>query len=142
MAPNKVSSENESSVRETLYPPLPVLSENKKSVIEVGSVVRLNKTKRVFDKGYLPNWTKEVFTVVERLKTRPTTYRVHDYNGSNIAGSFYRDELQVVKAPELYDIEEILDERIKGGVPEVLIKWKGYDKSFNLWLPKKEVVDL
>ena len=142
MSPNKVNKSNASTVRSKLYPTLPLERLDKKNLIEVGSAVRLNKTKRVFDKGYLPNWTKEVFTVVERLKTRPITYRVHDYNGSDIAGSFYREELQVVKRPEFYDIEEILGERTKKGVKEVLIKWKGYDKSFNQWIAKKAVINL
>ena len=141
MAPSKVNSKNESTVREKLYPPLPLQKEYN-NVVEVGSVVRLNKTKRKFDKGYLPNWTKEIFIVIERLKTRPTTYRVQDYNGTNIVGTFYKEELQVVSPPEFYDIEEIIDERSKNGVKEVLIKWKGYDKSFNQWLPKKQVVSL
>ena len=142
MAPFKVNASNASSVRAKLYPSSPLKRLNKNRLIEVGSAVRLNKTKRVFDKGYLPNWTKEVFTVVERLKTQPITYRVHDDNGSVIAGTFYREELQVVKRPEFYDIEEILDERIRKGKKEVLIKWKGYDKSFNQWISKKEVINL
>ena len=142
MAPSKVNYKNESSVQEKLYPTLPLQRQNKNRLIEVGTTVRLNKTKRVFDKGYLPNWTKEVFTVVERLKTRPTTYRVDDYNGTNVIGTFYREELQIVRPPEFYDIEEIINERMKNGEKEVLIKWKGYNKSFNQWLPKKQVVNL
>ena len=39
----------------------------KSKKIKVGDHVRVSKVRRVFDKGYLPNWTEEVFTVTSVL---------------------------------------------------------------------------
>ena len=34
-----------------------------KPKFKVGYFVRIDKTKRTFDKGYLPNWTQELFQI-------------------------------------------------------------------------------
>ena len=38
-----------------------------------------------------------------------------------------------------YEVEEILDRRVKGRQEEYLIKWKGYDDSENTWEPRKHL---
>jgi hypothetical protein len=43
--------------------------------------VRLSKAKRTFKKGYLSNWTEELFTVVKCIETRPPVYLVKDDHG-------------------------------------------------------------
>jgi hypothetical protein len=57
---------------------------------KVGARVRISKTRRVFDKGYLPNWTVELFTVTKVLDTNPPTYKLRDYDGEEIDGTFTR----------------------------------------------------
>jgi hypothetical protein len=46
-------------------------SQKKSCKFSPGDRVRLSKAKRTFKKGYLPNWTKELFTVVKCIETRP-----------------------------------------------------------------------
>ena len=42
---------------------------------------------------------------------------------------------------EVFEIEAILDKRVKNGQFEYLIKWKGYDNpSSNTWEPKTSFV--
>src|SRR5438093_13012910 len=77
-------------------------------VFQIGDDVRLSKSKRVFDKGYLPNWTEEIFTVSIVLNTVPVQYKVRDYRKEEIVGSFYGAELQEVVKPEQYAIERII----------------------------------
>ena len=46
-----------------------------KSKFKVGDRVRISKYKRaLFDKGYTPNWSEEVFVIVGIQHTNPTTY--------------------------------------------------------------------
>ena len=47
--------------------------ENKKIIFKVGDKVRISKQKGVFTKGYLPNWSTEIFTIFKINKTTPVT---------------------------------------------------------------------
>ena len=51
--------------------------------------MRISKSRRTVDKGYLPNWTEEIFNIFEALKTNPPTYKLHNYSGDPIEGTFY-----------------------------------------------------
>ena len=62
----------------------------KKSKFSIGDKVRISKFKRrVFDKGYTPNWTEEVFVVDHVMMTKPVTYYLVDLIGEKVEGSFY-----------------------------------------------------
>lgn len=41
---------------------------------KIGDSVRVSKFKTLFEKGYTPNWTTEVFEIVKIQKTNPVTY--------------------------------------------------------------------
>jgi hypothetical protein len=58
--------------------------------------VRLSKAKRTFKKGYLPNWTEELYTVVECIETRPPVCLVKDDHGEIMEGTFYAEGIQKV----------------------------------------------
>ena len=49
------------------------------------------EVKDKFEKGYEPNFSYEVFTIKDVLKTTPPTYKTVDYFG----GSFYEKELLI-----------------------------------------------
>ena len=54
----------------------------------------ISKYKRnVFDKGYTPNWTEEVFIIDKIQYTKQITYKLKDQNDEEIQGSFYEPEL-------------------------------------------------
>ena len=64
----------------------------------MGDFVLINKTKRTFDKGYLPNWTQELFQILAVVKTQtPITYKIKDLEGELVKGTFYSHELQRVE---------------------------------------------
>ena len=96
VAPIDVSSENEDEIARRQYPPKPLL----KYRYEIGDRVRIAKYKHVFQKGYLPNWTEEVFVIVERNPTNPVTYGLEDLTGEHIKGKFYEQEIQKVGRDE------------------------------------------
>jgi hypothetical protein len=87
--------------------------------------VRLSKATRTFKKGYLPNWTEELFTVVKCIETRPPVYLVKDDHGEILEGTFYAEEIQkVIKTDDVYKIEPILKKRKKGRRVQYLVKWE------------------
>ena len=105
----------------------------------VGEQVRISKKKKTFEKGFTPNWTEEVFTIVEVKPTKPPTYKIQDTRGDSIDGTFYEAELQK-STQEVYRIENIVKKRTsKEGIKEALVKWKGYDRKFNSWIPVSEL---
>ena len=104
----------------------------KKAAFKVGDRVRISKAKGLFEKGYKPNWSEEIFSVhsVNR-KYLPLTYRVSDSQGEVIEGSFYAYELQRVDdSDQVYTIERVLrTRRGQGAGKEYLVKWLGYNET-------------
>jgi hypothetical protein len=143
MKPVDVNSENDSEVRERLYgQDLFLYDRVVKYKFKVGDKVRISKLKNVFEKGYFPNWTQEIFAVSACINRKPPVYRVKDERGDEIQGTFYAEELQKVKVSddELFVINEILDRKKRNGVEQVLVSWRGYPKSMNSWIPASELV--
>ena len=115
-----------------------------KNDVRVGDKVRISKMKTVFAKGYLPNWTEEIFTVAEvNTKFTPITYKLKDYQGDIIEGSFYREEIEpIIKEDDVYLVERVIRQRQRQGVMWVLVKWLGYPETMNSWIPQSEMVSL
>lgn len=61
-----------------------------------GDIVRISNSKKVFDKGYKPKWSNEIFTVEKCILTKPISYRLKDSNDIPINGDFYESELQKI----------------------------------------------
>ena len=69
-------------------------------------------------------------------KTKPPTYIIKDTKGEEVHGTFYEQELQKSKQT-IYRIEKVLKKRISpiNNQKELYVKWKGYNKNFNSWIP-------
>jgi hypothetical protein len=131
MSPNEVTTDNSQQVAERMYP----LKEVPKWKFQLGDTVRITKYKHVFVKGYIQNWTEEVFTVSERYASSPVTYGLNDLSGEEIKGRFYEEEIQkVVKTQEdEYIVQKVLKSRKRNGQIEHFVKWRGYADKFNSW---------
>ena len=80
----------------------------KKPKFSIGDKVRISKYKRkVFDKGYNPNWTEELFVVDHVMLTKPVTYKIVDLLAEKVEGSFYEKELQKAKQ-QTFRIEKVV----------------------------------
>ena len=139
MRPVDVNKKNENVVWHNLYG-----NESSKPVrfkFNIGDQVRISKTRRSFMTGYLPNWTEEVFTVSKRVPRRPPVYKIADYDGEELAGTFYEQELQKVTKThdEFYRVEKILRSRMRNKRKEHYVKWLGYPEKFNSWVPAEHV---
>ena len=108
---------------------------------DVGDDVRISRQKDIFEKGGY-NFTYEVFQVEKVLDTDPVTYQLIDEMGDKIEGSFYEQELLKTEVPEYYEIEKILDERKVGKKKEFFVKFLGWNKKFNAWLPENQLYDV
>lgn len=141
--PTDVNKDNEGIVRSRLCSrwSRSVTKTTKVSSLKKGDKVRLSIARHTFRKGYLPQWTEEIFTVHKVLSTKPTTYQVEDYNGEILKGTFYPAELQKVpdNADRVYRIEKVLKTRKVRGRKEFFVKWQGYPNQFNSWVKEKDM---
>ena len=139
MTPVEASKKkNEGVVYFNLYGDMETLKQKPK--FKIDDKVRISKYKRnVFDKGYTPNWTEEVF-IVDRVKyTNPITYKLKDLNDEEIQGSFYEPELLKAKQ-EVFRIDKVIRRDYKK--KQALVKWKGYSDNFNSWIPIKDLKNI
>ena len=142
-APASVNVHNEALVSEALYSKGVAKQRSK---LKSGDIVRINKTKRRFDKGYLPNWTQELFKITRvNEASRPVTYKIEDLGPEPVIGSFYSQEIQPVDPEQIFEIDAVLGKRKRkiGGkkwVKEVKVHWKGYPSKFDSWIPESEMI--
>ena len=108
---------------------------NKDLKFKVGDRVRTSKYKNIFAKGYMPNWSEEVFVIKKDKNTFPWTYVINDLSGKEIIGSFYEKELQKTNQEE-FRIEKLIQRK---GI-KIYVKWKVYNNSFNSWTDKSNSV--
>ncbi|PFX11699.1 putative uncharacterized transposon-derived protein F54H12.3 [Stylophora pistillata] len=104
----------------------------------VGDHVRISKFKRkVFDKGFTPNWTEEIFVVDKIQYSNPITYKLKDLLGEEIKGSFYEQEMlrAMQSLSGVFRIEKVI-RRSKG---KALVKWSAYPEKFNSWIDVKDL---
>ena len=133
MQPVEVHQENQEEVWYNLYGDMAMTY--KKPKFNVGDPVRISKFRTTFKKGYLPNWSEELFTIDKVIRTTPVRYVIRDEMNVVLKGSFYEEELQkVTKVNQLYRIEAILAERQHKNQAQILVKWSGYPASFNSWI--------
>lgn len=133
MKPKDVNARDEKKLMNSVYKYKTYLKKSTK--FHVGDHVRISKYKHVFEKGYTPNWTTEIFSISSVHHTQPVTYLLKDYQNNEIKGSFYEPELQKVKHSDIYLVEKILKRR----GDEVYVKWLGFDNTHNSWISKDNI---
>ena len=115
MRPTDVTVDNEKQMWHTLYDDDDDDEEHVKYKFKIGDQVRISKIKRTFEKGYLPNFSKEIFTISKQVPCYPPVYKLKDYDGEELKGTFYKKELQkVIKPDSVYEVEKILKKRGRG----------------------------
>lgn len=134
MKPSDVNGKNEKQLLRNVYKHHQIQEQYKRK-FKIGDKVRVSRYKHVFEKGYTPNWTTEIFTVKEIKNTNPPTYKLMDYQDQTIEGGFYEQELSKVKYPDIYLVEKVL--RKRGN--QIYVKWLGFNNSHNSWINKSNV---
>ena len=104
-------------------------------MLKIGDHERISKYKKIFAKGYTPNWSEKVFVIKKITNAVPWTYFINDLNGEEIVRTLYENELQKTNQEE-FRIEKV----IKKNGDKLYVKWKGYDSSFNSWIDRKDLI--
>lgn len=108
----------------------------RRAIFKVGNHVRISKYRNVFEKGYTPNFSTEIFTIRKvQYNHDPITYLLSDYKNQEIKGCVYAEELQLVKNPNIYLVEKVL--RKKNG--KAYVKWLGFSNEHNSWINESDI---
>lgn len=149
-APIEITKENEATVWLDQYIPTkqpPIKKEYKvklrqKYKFKVGDYVRLSHVRHVFQRDYQQKWTEEIFIISQRKhKNELPVYKVTEYDGSPLEGTFYEYELQRVQKDKdsLWRVDKIIKKRKRKGKEEWFVSFVGWPKKFNQWLRKEDV---
>lgn len=149
--PKKVNGGNETAVWWKMYWPRDGTIYKKTKTVrkpfrfKIGDRVRLTHIRNPFSREYDERWTGEIFIISQRiLRGGLPLYRVQDFDGDEIKGTFYQSELQKVDVNDngLWKVEEILKTRGKGRNKQYFVKWLHYPKKFNSWIKASDVSKL
>jgi len=145
---NKIHSTLGISPREAYFHPEKIKQKvrfikSKASKYKVGDLVRIAKSKGIFEKGYTANWSIELFKILKVLPTTPVTYQIEDLSGDVIQGSFYDAELLKTKLIDpVYLIDKVIDEKTVKGKKMYYVSWLGYRENQNSWVNEKDMMDV
>ena len=136
-------NENEKVVRRTYFERYVASGSKKcKPKYKVGDSVRIWKARGTFHRGYNEDFSREHFIITEVLKNLPVPrYKLKDYLGEHITGSFFEDELVRYNPSEFYDIQVVKKRKTKKGI-EYLVNYIGYPESMNQWVKASDLKNI
>ena len=137
MAPSKVNPSNIYSVWQKMNSLRSKIPEGR-AKFKVRDLVRIRKEKVKFAKGY----EQTIFRVVKVFQRLPQpVYELSDLQARPIEGQFYNYELVkvTVSSQTEFQIDKIVRTRNKGGIKQHLMKWRGYDETFNSWVNASDI---
>ena len=84
-----------------------------------------------------------MFKISNVIRGDPTVYEIEDLEGEPIMGKFHEEELLGVdKKDDVYKVEEMLKRKKVKGKKMVLVKWLGYDRKHNFWIPEDDIQNI
>jgi hypothetical protein len=103
-----------------------------------GDSVRISRAKPIFEKGYLPTFSDEIFKIVQVSNSTPPYFELVDHENEPIRGRFYAEELCKTTEDTTYRIESVIKKRTKNGKRELLVKFIGYKQNY--WISDTDIV--
>ena len=115
---------------------------------KVGEYCRISRLKDFYEKesSERGQFSHEVYKIVAVTWTNGLPMMtLEDLKGKKIKGKFYVQELIIVDyspTRDVFEVEEILGDKIDGGVKMVRVKWRGYNRKFAEWIRESALISL
>lgn len=120
---------------ESSAPPVVPTKRRNIKLPPIGSYVRLNRLRGLFQKEASNTWTVEVFKVIRHKTTSPIPLiYVEDTLGDKIDGGLYPEEYQMVTWSGKREFSHVVKTRKRQGKAEYLVAYKGWPPKFNSWV--------
>ena len=101
----------------------------------IGSYVRLNRLRGLFEKEATGTWTTGIFRVTSHHSSQPIpTISVEDLLGEPVLGSFYPPEYQLVTWAEDKQVDQVYKSRKNRNIVEYLVSLVGYPERHREWI--------
>ena len=145
MAPNKVTIDDQDRIWTRVYGDGDTYLKRHRKV-ENGSKVRISRVKGVYDKGYMPNWSNEQFTVSslnlpadQKVRNSRPVYILKDDSGEELCGKWYPEEIQQIRDND-YKVERVLKRRTAAdGTRELFVKLRDYPEKYNSCIREQDL---
>ncbi|PIC44703.1 hypothetical protein B9Z55_004981 [Caenorhabditis nigoni] len=103
---------------------------------KIGDTVRILLDNGPFAKGTRAKWTEEIFKVIKIVPYDIPVYILADTLDREVDGIWYEEEMVLYnKSDDFFEIDKVIRKRTRKGVQEYFVSFKGYDSSFNSWVP-------
>ena len=79
----------------------------------------------------------EMTIPINHMRPKKETYKTKPMDGS-----FYSEELQITNEPDYYKVEDIIETKTIKGIKYSLVKFVGWSKDYNLYIPTKELKEI
>ena len=124
------------NVKSSIYIDFNKENNKEDSKLNVSDLVRISKYKKIFAKGYVPNWSEEVFVIKKVKNTQLWTCVISDLNREEIVRTFYEKELQKSNKKE-FRVEKIIKRKGNRKGNKLYVKWKATIILLKVGLIKK-----
>ena len=121
----------------------PSITHNRGFKYKVGDLVRVSFLRRTFHREYDERWSRELFVVNERfISDGIPQYRLKDYAGEVISGTFYENQLKKAYEQYRYLVETVLRTSKRGGKKQLLVRWRGWPSKYDSWIEETDAIAL
>ncbi|KAH7709671.1 hypothetical protein AAVH_23055 [Aphelenchoides avenae] len=104
-----------------------------------GTTVRMDVAKKTFEKGYLPNFSREVFKIKRVRPGNRTTYALEDATGEPILGKFYAPNFARAH-PVTKRIDRVWQTRKRRGRTQYFVSWMDENPDVGEWIDESQVI--
>ena len=110
----------------------------RKYAFKIGDRVRTTFLRRPFQHEYDTRWTGEIFKITRRfMRQGQPIYKLADWYNNPVKGTFYQKELQKIEVrnDDMFKVEKVIKYKGRGNKREALVRWLGWPKQFDSWIP-------